>query len=469
MKFNDIVTPESITAYDALSEAENAIAVRLMDKYKSEWEEMRKTYPDLEKWKMLLENFQFDQATEPMLLQSLRQSGFIMADERITRQTTTIVAQYKFVSPRYLDADRKDGTLKLTTAYTTLKFCIRTKALPCKPKINTVGMTNPSIIDCEVFEIPFEFTDDMFDDREKIHVVYLAGMKDDRFSLTPIYVGIGTGEAFGTGPQHRQGKGRFRFFRYDAYQNMQCEFIHFEVLSAYPKTNVKSIPGTTKITPSKADLLDGRATGEQSYLCLSDPKMAEGFQDFLTKTPENNIQFRELRLSKKTQTLPCQHPKFPIPSENIDSILTLAKNCYRYFCAAWMHPARLSANDAIALYYRQLPEYRRQQYEVYQVRPEHFGETGLGKSIPEVLTNPTLRDRLSAPIRRCLERWFRRQLVGDLYAYGNHPELRLCLGLILCRLLFRSGIWPEAVRAAYDGKLYSVDFSLDRLLKDPSV
>jgi len=119
------------------------------------------------------------------------------------------------------------------------------------------------------------------------------------------------------------------------------------------------------------------------------------------------------------------------------------------------------------MYYRQLPAFRRRQYEIYRVRPELVGQSGNGPSLPEVISDADLRRRFPPPVLERVEQWLRTGLIDDLYAYGNHPELRLCMALLLCRLLFRSGIWRDAVRCAYYGRLFSVDFSLDRLLAMP--
>jgi hypothetical protein len=67
--------------------------------------------------------------------------------------------------------------------------------------------------------------------------------------------------------------------------------------------------------------------------------------------------------------------------------------------------------------------------------------------------------------RSKFEEWAKSQLEQDLYFFGNHPELRWGQRLVFMRILKRTGIWPEAIRAAYDYRFNYMDFSLVRLTK----
>jgi hypothetical protein len=62
-----------------------------------------------------------------------------------------------------------------------------------------------------------------------------------------------------------------------------------------------------------------------------------------------------------------------------------------------------------------------------------------------------------------VEQWLKREVIEDLYSYGNHPELRLCTAIALWQRLSDSGLWGEAVEVAYRGRLFEVDFSSQRV------
>jgi hypothetical protein len=62
-----------------------------------------------------------------------------------------------------------------------------------------------------------------------------------------------------------------------------------------------------------------------------------------------------------------------------------------------------------------------------------------------------------------VENWLWREVIEDLYAYGNHPELRLCTAIALWRRLFDGGLWLTAVEAAYRGNLFDVSMAAERV------
>ncbi len=62
-----------------------------------------------------------------------------------------------------------------------------------------------------------------------------------------------------------------------------------------------------------------------------------------------------------------------------------------------------------------------------------------------------------------LGRWLQDEVVRDLYAYGSHPELRLCTAIALWYRLAQSGLWSAAVEAAYRNQLFEIDVNADRV------
>ena len=54
-----------------------------------------------------------------------------------------------------------------------------------------------------------------------------------------------------------------------------------------------------------------------------------------------------------------------------------------------------------------------------------------------------------ADVDAFVEKWLRQQVVEDLYAYGNHTEVRLCAAMALRARLSECGLWDAAVEATY--------------------
>jgi hypothetical protein len=117
-------------------------------------------------------------------------------------------------SAKIFDAFQTENGPKTTYAYTRVKVCLRRK--PAPPSLAPHDWKDVALIDTEFFELPHGTTLDpederkTLDDMEKIHVVYLAGTKDGRCVSKSVYIGVGTGEAYGTGPSHRGVRPIFR-------------------------------------------------------------------------------------------------------------------------------------------------------------------------------------------------------------------------------------------------------------------
>ena len=105
---------------------------------------------------------------------------------------------------------------------------------------------------------------------------------------------------------------------------------------------------------------------------MSDPQVRRGFQDWLSTNPDNELVFREIRLRKERQGIPCTAPRYPETKADLAAVLRHAETIYRHFVVAWLHPERLATGDALRIYYSQLTEFRRGQYEVYQFRGSTF-------------------------------------------------------------------------------------------------
>ncbi len=130
----------------------------------------------------------------------------------------------RIISPKVFDAIRIGDGPRSDYAFTTVKVCMRRDAVPKSLEVPPRWRV-PALVDTELFELPAAVSEDLFDDLEKIHVVYLAATESGRFVCKPVYIGIGTGEAYGTGPRKRTTRGRFRLYRYDVKDNFHLEYI----------------------------------------------------------------------------------------------------------------------------------------------------------------------------------------------------------------------------------------------------
>jgi hypothetical protein len=182
------------------------------------------------------------------------------------------VIDVRIISPKVLDAVRTASGPASEYAFTTVRVCQRRQPVPAGLDVPS-DLADPAIIDTELFELPHAVTDDLFDDREKMHVVYLAGMRDGQFVATPIYIGVGTGEAYGTG--------RFRQYRYDVKDNDHLEHIRLTQGPDEERENVRSHPPVPAIGDSEATLLLTRGANDCSFMSISDPQVARWHEQWL--------------------------------------------------------------------------------------------------------------------------------------------------------------------------------------------
>ncbi len=186
------------------------------------------------------------------------------------------------------------------------------------------GWRDASLVDTELFELPPGVTPDELDDREKIHLIYLAALHADRFVCKPVYIGVGTGEAYGVGPRHRSTQGRFRFYRYDVKDNFHLEYIRRIDRTSATVQNARDLPKVTAIDELRAALLLGRGGADGGFMCLSDPKVAEWYMSWWSHHPKNRIVFKEVTLEKVHDDLRAGRPTTPFRADDVAAVLDQA-------------------------------------------------------------------------------------------------------------------------------------------------
>ena len=426
--------------------------------------------PELVRWIKSLEEGTLASAAAPDLWSALVDQGFVICPAARAVRGHDVVYRFELISPKVLDAFRENEEARAGYAFTTVQVCLRKEKAVPQGVVVPEDWRDTALVNTELFELPPGVTPDNMDDREKIHLIYLAGLLNGGFVCKPVYIGVGTEEAYGVGPRGRQTQGRFRFYRYDVKDNFHLEYVSRRDRAPRPVQDARELPEVTSITPERATLLLGRGEADGGFMCLSDPKIAEGYMIWLSRNPKNRLVLQEVILEKVRDDLRTDRPTTPFTADDVAAVLDHAWNVHRFFFVAWQHPRRLSDQEGLDLYYRELPAFRRGEYEIYRFRPELFGMApgpeADALTIPKVLWTADLRGRLEAVVPGAatwVEQWLKREVIEDLYSYGNHPELRLCTAIALWQRLSDSGLWGEAVEAAYRGRLFEVDCLPERV------
>ena len=240
---------------------------------------------------------------------------------------------------------------------------------------------------------------------------------------------------------------------------------------------MRTLPPIPPIGETRATLLLAKGAADSSFMSLSDPEVVRWYTDWLRDHHQNRLMYREIRLEKVHDDLRAGRASTPFSAADVAAVLAHAWNVQRWYYVAWQHPKRLSETEGIDLYYDLLPAFRREEYEVRRFQPEILGlspddPAARDLTIPSVLRSQELRQRLEA--RRpgavaWLGRWLQDELVRDLYAYGSHPELRLCTAIALWYRLAQSGLWSAAVEAAYRNRLFEIEVEAERSLRHPHI
>ena len=486
MKVEDLFTAESIEEFRRLTEDAAEAGHALMEQYRTDRNAELAvlsentnagmvTSSDLKSWIAVFEDGGLAGAASPGLWSGLIEQGFIICRTETCPYPDNGVFEVEMISPKVFDGYRRDKQLTSQYAFTKVQVCLRRRNEVPKDVQIPAGWRGVALVDTELFELPPDVASDNFDDREKIHVIYLAGQENGHFVCQPIYIGIGTGEAYGVGTRSRSTTGRSRFYRYDIQDNFHLEYIRYTAGARFEVEDAKSLPDCTKIGEASATLLLGAEADYGGMMCLSDPNIAEGYAEWIHLHPENHLVFQEVTLEKVRVDLRKEKAGTPFPPEDVLAVLDFACRIHRLFFVAWQHPLRLSEKEGLDLYFPGLPAFRRREYEIYRFHPELFdigphNSESDALTIPKVLWSDDLRGRLESKqpgAARFLEKWLQRQVVEDLYAYGNHPEVRLCAAMALWARLSGSGLWGTAVEATYRSRLFEVRFSPEQLRRDP--
>jgi hypothetical protein len=214
---------------------------------------------------------------------------------------------------------------------------------------------------------------------------------------------------------------------------------------------------------TRADSQDLTAIDAQ----LGRSEVARWHAVWLRDHPEDRIVDRELTLEKEREVhddLRAGGATTPFAADDVAAALAHACTIRRWYYIAWQHPQR-RGEEEIDLYDDLLPVFRREEYEIRRTQP------GISDCRRTTRPRPSSPSRASCALRTFagdskrpgqarpgavarLERRLQQQVMRDLYAYGNHPELRFCTAIAPWHRLAASGHWGAAVESAYRNRLF---------------
>jgi hypothetical protein len=462
-KYFPLFMPDSLAACSQAYEDACRVAPEKYKQYTELRDEFRTHSPAFKQWIKALENQNLTGAIDPKLWQVMLKDDLIRLGSVVEPFSRLGVFQFEILSPKIVAVLRRDGAgSEIDSAFTRVKACLRRDAIGDSPVVVPESWTEPALVDTELFELPPHMTPDLFDDREKIHVIYLAGLRNGGFQFKPVYIGVGTGEPYGLGPKIRTSSGRFRFYRYDVKDNFHLEYIRVREFPCCKVENAHNVPSETSIKSDRATLVLGANSPDLAMICLSDPNYHCGFERWLAENPVNRVVFQRVVLEPVRYDLRSQCSDIGFAPDDVSAVLEYAFRYHRWFFVAWQHPDRLTHAKDVLRYYRELPIHRRRECEALRFRPEVLGVDPMVAdnfylSIPDVLGDEELRAALEQNLpgaRDYFISWLLQQVSQDLYHFGNHPELRLCTAIALWFRLHATGTWDDAVRAAYEERLF---------------
>lgn len=307
MTIDQLFTPESVEQMRRETAVTADKAPELLTQYRKNYEDQIGRAPCLSEWFAALEQGDLVSATNADLWSRLATEGFIHEQQGPLPDSHQAVFYLNFISPHLFHVFRSGAEVSVNYSFSTIKICMRRETV--SPSLHVPEhLRDACLVDTELFEIPTGVSEDSFDDREKIHIVYLAGFVEGALTYRPVYIGIGSGEAYGTGPRKRSTRGRFRLYRYDVKDNFQLEYIKITEAPEYRRRNVCAVASLPEISGRRVTILLVKSTADKSFLSLSDPMVAEGHSDWLKANPRNEFVYKELTLEKKHYDLRGSDP-----------------------------------------------------------------------------------------------------------------------------------------------------------------
>ena len=354
-RLDHLFTPESLAVERQRRQLAVGPAEEMLAHYREDRAALLTSYPAIGQWNTALEDRDLEAATAPQLWRRMLDDGLAELPRFGEHHPTNTVYAFRVVSPKVLDAFRDDPSVPRTDfAFTTLRVCLRKASVDCPEVQVPASWSEVSLIDTELFEIPPGVAPDTFDDCEKIHVVYLAGIQDGRLEYRPVFIGIGTGEAYGVGPRVRTSPGRFRFYRYDVKDNFHLEYVRAAVGPQTDSWDVQDIPFATEIRADRATLVLGRGAADRGMMCLSDPVLERIHRQWLLQNPHNHLVYQSIGLARVRHDLRSESPSVAFVSNDVAAVLRYAFDNHRWFFVAWQHPERLSEVEGVLRYYTAL-------------------------------------------------------------------------------------------------------------------
>ncbi len=309
MNLDGFITAESRARYKQLRDEYVQKYDPMLHTYHKDYTATIQAFPSLRTWLRSLDDCNWQVAADIALWKQLAADGFLMKQDTPTEDVGPTNAKHRMqlVNPRVLDVFHAHQGRSVNYAFNEMRVCVR-KNTTIPPTVKVpAAWTDVCIIDTEIFDLPPEFVGDLFDDREKIHVIYLVGREGDAVRHKAIYIGISSGEPYGAGPRKRESSGRFRFYRFDVKDKWQCEYIKLTIGPEWAQQDVTTLPDHTNLGENEATLLYGRSFADASHVCLSDPLIRPVWEGWIAAHPHNHLVFRTVTVERMHEELKEPH------------------------------------------------------------------------------------------------------------------------------------------------------------------
>ena len=129
----ELLTTESVDAFRAATSVAAEDGQPLLFQYDQERASHLDGFPNLQRWKQAIENFDFPTASDPTLLAAIARNGFLVVDNQpADLRPDSAMFRFKLIAPKIVDAFLVDGKFKVDYAYNSLYVCSASR--PSRPR-----------------------------------------------------------------------------------------------------------------------------------------------------------------------------------------------------------------------------------------------------------------------------------------------------------------------------------------------
>lgn len=489
MILNSLFTPESLALLNERRQEAALLYQEQVEAFKHDFHLTLETVSEFEPWFQAFNNANLAGMLDYPLARLLAEKLAEDVPAKGTRDALSLKQVYSFILPKLCDIKRDlDENIQRIWAGVELTLDVavlrRAAALPDGEfaKIRTPdGARDVSIVDLHLYEIIPEVVDARLDDREKVHIKYLTWTDADGTTKSDvIYIGVGTGEPYGSG--FAQADKRPRVYELDLFDLFRATRWTHCLIDTWRSADLREASAREHITAERAEIVHGVDPISGEALFLGYLGILQLMEAYLKNGAVTDYEFRQVVMQRhRYEDLddPDHLRDFKQTEQRpLEQVIQETAEVYPYYVAAFFLPLRIllqhddeEQEDGTRLrrYYLRLPSFRREQYELLRFRPDVLAECGIDDvdvTVPGLLSNAhariALQEKHPDDYKR-LNAWLQYSVAKDLEEYGTPPYSRLVASLFLVALLHQTRAWDGLIKAAHEGKLYELDVSLRAL------